>query len=183
MPHISIQPQPGKWCARGLVCALPARQTQICAEMGSLFPCHVGCTPQAALADPQYIQELEQHLQQHQSDVISMDQQVEFAASQGLCTLPYHCTMPWECLCSWHDCSVIMLPAGEHMCTVQLHIHCLPAKHDFDSAGPLLAMEGHTSILGKSKPAICSLPEQHLVQGATQGYYQPSMKLRVKCMD
>ena len=115
--------------------------------MGSLFPCHVGCTPQAALADPQYIQELEQHLQQHQSDVISMDQQVEFAASQGLCTLPYHCTMPWECLCSWYDCSAITLPAGEHICTVQLrHIHCLPAKHHFDSAGPLRAMEGHTVI-------------------------------------
>ena len=32
--------------------------------------------PQATQADPQHIQELEQCLQQHQSDAISIDQQV-----------------------------------------------------------------------------------------------------------
>ncbi len=32
--------------------------------------------PQATQADPQHIQELEQRLQQHQSDAISIDQQV-----------------------------------------------------------------------------------------------------------
>ncbi len=95
--------------------------------------------PQATQADPQYIQELEQRLQQHQSDAVSIDQQVGFAASQVLCILPYHCPMPWECLCSWHDCSVVVLPAGRHKCTVHLkHNHCRPAKHDFDAAGHLL---------------------------------------------
>ncbi len=100
--------------------------------------------PQAAQADHQYIQELEQRLQQHQSDAISIDQQVGFAASQVLCILPYCCPMPWECLCTWLDCSVVVLPAGRHKCTVQFkHIHFLPAKHDFNSAGQSHTMECH----------------------------------------
>ena len=87
--------------------------------------------PQATQADPQHIQELEQRLQQHQSDAISIDQQVGFAASQLLCNLPYCCAMPLECLCTWHDCSEVVLPAGGHKCTVHLkHKNCFFTKQE-----------------------------------------------------
>ncbi len=108
--------------------------------------------PQATQANPQYIQELKQRLQQHQSDAISINQQVGFAASQRLCILPYCCPMRWECLCSWHDCSVVVLPAGGHKCTTQLkHIHCLPAKHEFKT-GHLLTIPIHLMHIHTSKP-------------------------------
>ncbi|DBA92979.1 TPA: hypothetical protein ACH3X2_003324 [Trebouxia sp. C0005] len=45
-----------------------------------------GCIPQATQTDPQYIQELEQRLQQHQHDAIIIDQQVS-EVTASLCDL------------------------------------------------------------------------------------------------